>query len=75
MSDSKLMRAGCLWKQVSKKGQTYYSGYLFGEDEERQKLVLFENGFQRDGKKDPDLNLYTIPDDPEKEEDQTVSLF
>ena len=47
-----------LWKNESKKGQTYYSGYLKDSQGNDLKVVLFENGFKRDGKRDPDLMMY-----------------
>ena len=47
-----------LWKSKSKKGQTYYSGYLRDSQGNDLKVVMFENGFKRDGKRDPDLMMY-----------------
>ena len=61
MSEKMLKLTG-LWANKAKDGSTYYSGSLGAA-----KLVIFKNGFKREGSKDPDLIVYLAPK-PDKDE-------
>jgi hypothetical protein len=68
-----------LWKNQSKAGQTYYSGYWKDAEGNEQKVVLFSNGFKRDGKRDPDLLMYKSKPFPaegkQADQSQQTDLF
>jgi hypothetical protein len=57
--ESNLEQAGSLWRQISKKGRTYYSGYL-GIGPDRKRIMLFVNPNKRPDKQDPDANLFIV---------------
>jgi len=60
-NDSKI-RVGGLYRNTSKDGKTYLTGYL------NLRLIAFENQYKR-GDKDPDYILYVKPHQP-RETDQ-----
>ena len=51
--DAEKVELAVLWKQESKAGKTYYSGYT----NEKEKLIAFINGDTKDGKY-PSIRVY-----------------
>lgn len=66
------VRIGRLWKGVSKAGTNYLSGVIDSDGWQRAeeenlmrlgwRLLALPNGSQREGKRDPDVDVFLVPD-------------
>lgn len=66
------VRIGRMWKGVSAKGSNYLSGVIDTEGWERAenenlmrlgwRLLALPNQSKREGKRDPDVDLFLVPD-------------
>ena len=66
---------GVLWQKESRKGETYFSGYIKNADGVEQRVVLFKNNFKRADKQDPDLRLFlSKPPEDQSKEDQLAPV-
>lgn len=50
----KLEKLGSLWKNKDKNGKDYFSGNIEGIG----RIMIMQNGYKRDGRKDPDYIAY-----------------
>jgi uncharacterized protein (DUF736 family) len=49
---------GALWLKKSKAGASFLSGYVLDENKQKVQIVVFKNGFKKDGESSPDYRIY-----------------
>lgn len=57
----KMVPIGGLWKNKTKDGKIYFSGYL-----NSARILVFQNTYKKDGTKEPDLVMYVAPSNKQK---------
>lgn len=56
-----MVRLGGLWKNETKDGKSYLSGTFGGA-----RVLIFPNGYKKDGSNDPDFILNLAPNQPKE---------